>query len=1041
MKKKVFVVAITFSLLLSGILVAVGSGATYGKKEEEPKPFQEIHDWHDLNEIREGLDEDYVLMKDLDENTTGYDDYNTKTENYNVSIYASRGETWDDGDTIELHFDDEDYDDISVEDDEGNSIDHTLDYPTITIDEDTGEKSVYVAYENAVLGWEPIGDRDGSFIGSFDGNGHEIRDLYINRPEIDHGGLFGGLGDEGKVTDVELVDADVSGNQDIGALVGGNYYGTVNNSYATGNVNGMYNVGGLVGSNIGLVNNSYATDDVSGGARLGGLVGRNYEIGTVSNSYSTGKVSGNRELGGLVGDNFDGAVKNSYAIGDVSGNQDVGGLVGYNHHFGTVNSSYATGNVNGVSKVGGLVGSNDGLVNNSYVAGNVNGVSKAGGLVGAGSSIENSHYNIDEVLINGEDHITRGGLFESQYQDWIEDKDLDIADYSDTLVPSNGHYEISSVDGLRDLLGFAGEEQYKFRLTEDINLSDGPGLYIPYLESGFDGNGHTISDLHIDMPFARNVGMFGYVKGTTIAKIGVVDANVSGYENLGGLVGSNSDGSTVSNSYATGNVSGNNGVGGLVGSNGVRSCTVSNSYATGNVSGNSGVGGLVGDNGGRNTRVFNSYATGNVRGDEYVGGVVGDNIDGMVSNSYSTGNVSGDSVVGGLVGRTIDHGRVLDSFWDVETSGIDKSDGGTGLMTDEMTGDEAPQNMDGFDFEETWETVEEDHEDAEKDGYPILQDLSREEQLKYVYQREEYTLTIIVEGGGSTKPEEGIYSHYDGEQVTLEATPAEGWKFVEWTGDATGTDPTINVTMDSNKSITANFEEIVKYDLTINIEGEGSVVPAEGEHTYEKDTKVRVEVIPAEGWRFVEWTGDAAGIDLTINVTMNSNKIITAHFEEKEKAPEFEVTNFTVDVDGLEIKITVDIKNIGNATGTIPLTVDGEEFDTVTLDPGEKETLLKTHEFEEEGEHTVEIGDESETVDVEEEDEGIGMTMSVGIILIILVVLALIGYMMKVGEKRETRMEKESEKTDLPVMEKSEESGEKDKSQWADETKEKILRE
>ncbi|MGM0405856.1 MAG: hypothetical protein ACQEQM_06925, partial [Thermoplasmatota archaeon] len=68
--------------------------------------------------------------------------------------------------------------------------------------------------------------------------------------------------------------------------------------------------------------------------------------------------------------------------------------------------------------------------------------------------------------------------------------------------------------------------------------------------------------------------------------------------------------------------------------------------------------------------------------------------------------------------------------WDVEASGLDDSNGGTGLTTDEMAGESAPNNMEGFDFEDSWETVVEDDEDSAEDGYPILQDLDREDQLR-----------------------------------------------------------------------------------------------------------------------------------------------------------------------------------------------------------------------------------------------------------------------------------------------------------------------
>ncbi|MFA7689427.1 MAG: GLUG motif-containing protein, partial [Bacilli bacterium] len=75
----------------------------------------------------------------------------------------------------------------------------------------------------------------------------------------------------------------------------------------------------------------------------------------------------------------------------------------------------------------------------------------------------------------------------------------------------------------------------------------------------------------------------------------------TGERDVGGLVG-RSEGSTITNSYATGNVTGERGVGGLVGRS--EGSTITNSYATGNVTGDWDVGGLVGDNDGT---LNNSY--------------------------------------------------------------------------------------------------------------------------------------------------------------------------------------------------------------------------------------------------------------------------------------------------------------------------------------------------------------------------------------------------------------------------------------------------
>ncbi|MCJ7575139.1 MAG: hypothetical protein MUO80_00375, partial [Dehalococcoidia bacterium] len=212
---------------------------------------------------------------------------------------------------------------------------------------------------NGGKGWLPIPQ---TFTGIFDGQGYEIRDLFINRPDETLAGLFNYVGVGGVIKDVGVVNATMTGNSYIGLLVGENG-GTVSNSYATGNMTGTMAVGGLVGviNWGGTVSNSYFTGSVTGDYSVGGLVGYSYN-GTVSNSYSSGNVTGGDRVGGLVGGNGGGAgwgtVSNSYSTGNVTGGGLVGGLVGAN--IGTVSNSYSTGSATGGDRVGGLVGGNAG---------------------------------------------------------------------------------------------------------------------------------------------------------------------------------------------------------------------------------------------------------------------------------------------------------------------------------------------------------------------------------------------------------------------------------------------------------------------------------------------------------------------------------------------------------------------------------------------------------------------------------------------------------------------------------------------------------
>jgi len=212
-------------------------------------------------------------------------------------------------------------------------------------------------------GWEPIGTADDQFAGSFDGQGYEIKDLFINRPDEDYLGLFGEVGQEGVTKDIGVTNVTVVGNDYVGGLAG-HTEGSVSNSYSSGNVTGEEHVGSLVGHNGGMVSNSYSSGNVTGDSRAGGLVGWNQAI--LSNSYSMCSVTGNSSVGGLVGDNwhYEASVSNSYATGNVIGGRRVGGLVGLND-YGSVTHSYSTGRVNGESDVGGLVGYNKGSVSNS----------------------------------------------------------------------------------------------------------------------------------------------------------------------------------------------------------------------------------------------------------------------------------------------------------------------------------------------------------------------------------------------------------------------------------------------------------------------------------------------------------------------------------------------------------------------------------------------------------------------------------------------------------------------------------------------------
>uniref|UniRef100_UPI0040269431 GLUG motif-containing protein n=1 Tax=Gemmiger formicilis TaxID=745368 RepID=UPI0040269431 len=256
--------------------------------------------------------------------------------------------------------------------------------------------------DGSPVSWTPIGtSEESAYIGTFNGNGHKIENLYINTTDsgADNQGLFGFVGSEGTVKDL-TVSGTVSGDLYVGGVVGYNS-GTVTNCAFSGSVSGHWFVGGVVGYNGGSVENCYNTGAVSGsGLYVGGVVGYNSGGSTVENCYNTGSgsVSGNF-VGGVVGWNDSGTVKNCYNIGEVSGT-GVGGVVGENSGGSTVENCYNTGKVSGNSnQVGGVVGWNDsGTVKNCYNTGTVTGTDDyVGGVVGYNSGPVENCYNTGTV--------------------------------------------------------------------------------------------------------------------------------------------------------------------------------------------------------------------------------------------------------------------------------------------------------------------------------------------------------------------------------------------------------------------------------------------------------------------------------------------------------------------------------------------------------------------------------------------------------------------------------------------------------------------
>ena len=163
--------------------------------------------------------------------------------------------------------------------------------------------------DNDGKGFMPLSDgtAGGSFMGTLDGNGYKIKGLTINRPEMDHVGLFGYIYYSATLKNIWLEDVNLIGRNYVGAVTSylnpsSGQRGTYDKWFATGSVRGVNNVGGLIGGTQTYdptITNIAAVVDVTGtGTSVGGLIGA-LNGGKLTNAYSAGKVSSNG--GGLIG--------------------------------------------------------------------------------------------------------------------------------------------------------------------------------------------------------------------------------------------------------------------------------------------------------------------------------------------------------------------------------------------------------------------------------------------------------------------------------------------------------------------------------------------------------------------------------------------------------------------------------------------------------------------------------------------------------------------------------------------------------------------
>ncbi len=511
-----------------------------------------------------------------------------------------------------------------------------------------------------------IGNQNSPFTGQFNGNQKTISNFRYEDGDADHIGLFGRLyGRTSHIRDLHLSNVTITGNSNVGGLVGSVYQGSVFNSTVQGKIDGVTIVGGLIGQiEFGTVSSSGANITIQAAGSnfyFGGLIGIS-RLTTVANSYAKGDIHGDggiRFAGGLLGRAIFGQIHDCFASVNVSGEGALGGFTG--HDVGSLTfNSYATGNITTTKantqvsifigdKNGTLAGANNYYNSNATCTGPDPTVCNNTRLSPTGIDLseqpdyfDSSNATVNEPLRSWDfvhawqaqpDGSVTANPSYWDYKTWGDcDSHLDDLPFAGGLGTVISPYLICSA---AQLLALSDNLQYwdqylHFRLMRDIDLSTIPensytaigSTAIPF-RGHFNGGGHRMTNFSHSAPGQDNVGLFGVTDEATIRFLAVENANVVGRDQVGALVGFGQIKTHIFDVYTTGTVSGQTAVGGIMGRS---------AFA----------------------KVHRSYTTADIAGVSQLGGIAGLNSNGTLESCFSLGSVDGSTgtEIGRIDGRT-----------------------------------------------------------------------------------------------------------------------------------------------------------------------------------------------------------------------------------------------------------------------------------------------------------------------------------------------------------------------------------------------------
>lgn len=621
-------------------------------------------------------------------------------------------------------------------------------------------------------------------------------DLKENQYADNLGGIVGKneiVSDKYNINNVSAhgVTGKTGNTKTSGGIVGTNE-GRISNAYNESIIHGSENIGGVAGKNGTQTSNSKLT-----------------ELNDVANAVEIIGDAGSQNVGGLVGMQEHATTNQGRNTGAITGCTNVGGMVGYNKADSYLknleNSPQAT--ITGITNVGGIAGVNEGEISadnqlNLVNSGKIYGWENVGGIAGKNSGkIDNVNSNINLYVI---DETTRNALKgnavitpKAQFFGGVTGENVGIitnatnrarvdaeqASYVGGIVGKNtkdgdkvgqllgmGNSNEGFVIGNNYVGGVIGKNEVAITGTDAqsvgivnsgtvIALAGGAGgiigensADITYVIMTNEGEVHGNASDHGSEQENGTGGIIGVnavdVNISNSSLMNRVNGNVSGVENVGGIIGINhgviTGGRDDKNNYykyqiynngtiQAGSYNATNGtitayagenIGGLLGNN---SGTLTAGYNTGVVKAeqSSNVGGIAGTNSGKLDQVFNSVVTvtktetgatytdgGVISGASNVGGIVGSNAaGGTLSNAYSTTAVAGNNNVANIVGSNAGQVSNIYGYAANRNTNVTNVNGGTVRNSYIINADGKLQNgkdakkLDSYDFDNNKDTT------------------------------------------------------------------------------------------------------------------------------------------------------------------------------------------------------------------------------------------------------------------------------------------------------------------------------------------------